>query len=57
MDLFAKDKSLLDYFRSLSYTHLKEYVGWITEEKKEETRKSRLGKTIEMLRNGRKTPF
>jgi len=37
------------FFETLSYTHRKEYVRWITEAKKEETRTRRLAKTIEML--------
>jgi hypothetical protein len=56
MQLLEKEKPLHDYFMKLSYTHRKEYVRWITEAKKEETRKARLVKTIEMLRNNRKTP-
>jgi len=33
----------------MSYTHRKEYVNWINEAKKEETRQRRLIKAIEML--------
>lgn len=43
-------------FEKLSYTHKKEYVRWITEAKKNETRESRLQKTIELLIKGTKTP-
>lgn len=57
MHLLAKEKYLLDYFKSLSYTHRKEYVQWITEAKKIETRRSRLEKTVEMLRKSKKTPL
>lgn len=43
-------------FEKLSYTHKKEYVRWITEAKKAETRENRLHKTIELLLKGTKTP-
>ena len=51
-----KKEKLLEFFEKLSYTHRKEYVRWITEAKKEETRQRRLAKAIEMLRDGIKTP-
>ena len=51
-----KREKLLAAFEKLSYTHRKEYCRWITEAKKEETRKSRLTRAIEMLRTGVKTP-
>lgn len=38
-------------FRALSYTHQKEYVRWITEAKREETRRRRISKTLEDLRS------
>jgi hypothetical protein len=51
-----KKEKLLAVFEKLSYTHRKEYVRWITEAKKEETRTARLTKSIAMLRKGVKTP-
>ncbi|HET7857347.1 MAG TPA: YdeI/OmpD-associated family protein [Gaiellaceae bacterium] len=45
-----------DAFEGLSYTHRKEYVQWIEEAKREETRRSRVEKTISMLTSGVKTP-
>ena len=51
-----KREKLLAAFEKLSYTHRKEYCRWITEAKKEETRKSRLTRAIEMLRTGVQTP-
>ena len=51
-----KKEKLLEFFESLSYTHRKEYVRWITEAKKEETRVARAAKAIEMLHNKVKTP-
>ena len=51
-----KREKLLAAFEKLSYTHRKEYCRWITDAKKEETRKSRLTRAVEMLRTGVKTP-
>ena len=48
--LFVKNPKEKKVFDSLSYTHRKEYVQWITSAKKEETCKARLEKTIIMLR-------
>jgi hypothetical protein len=55
-DLFAINEAAFEAFNKLSFTHQKEYVNWITEAKKEETRNKRLLKTIEMLSNGIKHP-
>lgn len=46
---FKKEKQAWAFFDALSYTHRKEYVQWILEAKKEETRQRRVIKTIEML--------
>ena len=43
-------------FDALSFTHRKEYVRWIEEAKRDETRERRLAKSVEMLRDGVKTP-
>jgi hypothetical protein len=43
-------------FEPLSYTHRREYVRWITEAKREETRRARVEKAVAMLRDGVKTP-
>ncbi len=51
-----KKEKLLPVFEKLSYTHRKEYVRWITEAKKAETRAARLTKSIAMLHKGVKTP-
>jgi Bacteriocin-protection, YdeI or OmpD-Associated/Domain of unknown function (DUF1905) len=51
-----KKEGLLPVFEKLSYTHRKEYCRWITDAKKEETRLKRLGKAIEMLKKGIRTP-
>jgi uncharacterized protein YdeI (YjbR/CyaY-like superfamily) len=51
-----KKEGLLPAFEKLSYAHRKEYCRWITDTKNEETRLKRLGKAIEMLKNGISTP-
>jgi hypothetical protein len=53
--LLKKEKVWLA-FDKLAYTHKKEYIRWITEAKRDETRANRLAKSVEMLRNGVKTP-
>ena len=58
MDLenaFRLEKEAQALFQKLSYTHQKEYVTWIDEAKKEETRRNRIAKTIEILKERRKT--
>ena len=44
------------FFERLSYTHQKEYVEWIEEAKRPETRQTRLARTIEMLLQEKKEP-
>jgi len=39
-------------FNRLSYTHQKEYVRWIIESKRDQTRQRRIQQAIEMLRQG-----
>lgn len=48
-----KNKEALKTFEAFSNSHKKEYVEWITEAKKEETRISRIEKAIEMLSEGK----
>jgi hypothetical protein len=52
-EAFEKEKEAAGYFYSLSYSHQKEYVGYITEAKKTETRTRRVAQTIEMLKQGK----
>jgi uncharacterized protein YdeI (YjbR/CyaY-like superfamily) len=49
----ATDPDAQTAFGRLSYTHRKEYVRWVEEAKKEETRAQRVAKTVEMVRAGR----
>jgi hypothetical protein len=53
---FASDAGARDAFDRLSYTHRREYVEWITEAKRDETRRVRIEKALAMLRAGTKTP-
>jgi len=54
MKEMKKDKDAKNFFDKLSYTHKREYVVWINEAKKDETRQRRIVKTIEMLKKGKK---
>ena len=54
--ILKKEKALLDYFNRLPYTHRKEYVKWIVDAKREETKRIRVLKAVEMLRDKMKTP-
>lgn len=54
MKELKKDKEAKAFFDKLSYTHQKEYVTWVTEAKKEETRQNRIFKTVEMLKKGKR---
>jgi len=40
------------FFDGLSYTHQREYVKWVTEAKRPETRQNRILKAMNMLRQG-----
>jgi hypothetical protein len=55
-EILLKQNGLLSGFEKLSYTHRKEYCRWIAEAKKEETRQSRMEKSIAMLSKCVKTP-
>ena len=54
MKEMKKDKAAKAFFDQLSYTHQKEYVRWVEEAKKAETRRNRIVKTIEMLKKGKR---
>jgi hypothetical protein len=50
---FKAEKEAKASFEKLSYSHQREYVGYITEAKKEETRARRVAHTIGMLKKGK----
>lgn len=54
--VFTLHPKAKDFYDSLPYTHKKEYVRWITEAKREDTRKRRLDAALEKLRAGKKNP-
>ncbi len=54
--LFIENPAAQGYYNKLSYTNRKEYVRWINEAKRPETRQNRLNKTIEMLLNKKPNP-
>lgn len=47
--LFEENEEAFSKYEKLSYTHRKEYMKWIEEAKKEETREKRKIKMLEML--------
>jgi hypothetical protein len=53
---FAGDPEARAVFDRLSFTHQREYAEWIISAKREATRTRRVAQTLEMLRNGVKTP-
>lgn len=52
--LFNENKSAKELFDKMSYTHKKEYIRWIEEAKKPETRENRKLKMIQMILDGKK---
>jgi hypothetical protein len=52
----SADPGAREAFDGLSHTHRKEYVRWIESAKRDETRRRRLDKAVELLREGVKTP-
>ena len=48
-----EDANLIEYFNTLPSSHQNEYLRWVYEAKKEETKQRRIGKMIEMLREKR----
>lgn len=54
--LLNKNAAARAFFDTLSFTNKKEYVLWIIESKRPETRADRLAKTIEKLTAGKRNP-
>ena len=55
-EALAGDAAARESFERLSYTHRKEYAGWIADAKRDDTRSRRLARVLEMLRAGVPTP-
>ncbi len=49
----AAARDAAETFDGMSYSHQREYAEWVAEAKREETRRRRAAKTVEMLREGR----
>lgn len=54
-DALAQDDDAREFFDSLAYTHRKEWVRWIEEAKRAETRNARVSKAVESLRDRKRT--
>jgi bacteriocin resistance YdeI/OmpD-like protein/uncharacterized protein DUF1905 len=54
-DALSQNDTARAHFDGLSYTHRKEWVRWIEEAKKPETRATRLTKTVDALAAGKRT--
>ncbi|HMO61865.1 MAG TPA: YdeI/OmpD-associated family protein [Ferruginibacter sp.] len=54
--LFSHNKKANAFFETLSVTHKQEYIVWINNARKVETRQARLEATIEKLATGKKSP-
>jgi hypothetical protein len=48
-----RNRAAKEVFERLSYTHRKEYIHWIEEAKKAETRAARVAKAVEMIAEGK----
>ncbi len=55
VDALEHDDQARQFFDDLAYSHRKEWVRWIEESKKVETRTSRIVRAVESLRAGRRT--
>ena len=54
-DALAHDSAAQRFFDALSYTHRKEWVRWIEEAKKAETRMARIANAVAASRAGKRT--
>ncbi len=52
---FADDSPSRDLFDALAYSHRKEWVRWIEDAKRPETRATRIAATVDALRAGKRT--
>jgi hypothetical protein len=51
---FEHDPQARAFFDGLAFSHRREYANWINEAKQETTRQTRVAKTIELLKQGKK---
>lgn len=52
--VFNENPEAKDLFNKMNYTHKKEYIRWIEEAKKPETRENRKTKMIQMILDGKR---
>ncbi len=57
LKVLKKDKAAHTAFKNFSYSHQKEYVGWITEAKRDKTRQERIATALEWLAAGKSAPL
>ena len=50
----ASDPQAAQFFAGLSYTHQKQYVAWVVEARRPETRQARIAQTVDLLKRGQK---
>jgi bifunctional DNA-binding transcriptional regulator/antitoxin component of YhaV-PrlF toxin-antitoxin module len=51
---FESNPEAEQFFQQLSYTHQKEYVQWIEEARRDQTRLDRITQTVQLLKQGKK---
>jgi hypothetical protein len=54
-EALARDVAAREFFDGLAYSHRKEWVRWIEDAKRSETRERRLAATLDALRSGRRS--
>jgi hypothetical protein len=54
-DALTSRGALRDFFDALAYSHRKEWVRWVEDAKRPETRSARIATTVECLREGKRT--
>ena len=55
-ELLNQNEKAKEFYDKMSYTYKKEYIHWIDDAKKEETRQNRLTATVEKLLAGKNNP-
>jgi len=53
-EAFKKNKTAWENFTNLAYSHRRNFVGWISEAKREETRQKRIKEAVGMLEKNEK---
>ncbi|HEU0015080.1 MAG TPA: YdeI/OmpD-associated family protein [Longimicrobium sp.] len=55
-DALAAHAEARAFFDRLSYTNQREYVAWITSARRDETRRTRISRAVQMLAQGKREP-